>query len=347
MNQIENKDVKVGMLGLGNVAGGVANRFAQSLLEHDIHLKTIAVRDPHKVRNDIHLGVSTRLTDDPLAVLCDPEIDIVVELTGAENEIAKDFIATALRGGKHVVTGHKQVLGEYLPYFNVLARANDVSLSYEASVCGTIPVMRTFEYLTRVQRVGRVEGIINGTTNSILTKMGEGMTFDSALREAMESGVAEPDPTDDIEGYDARAKLAILATLASGFHIRSANIPCQGIAKITLEDVTAAWEKGGVIKLLASARKEDGIWSAQVRPEFIPNGNPLAAVTGTFNSVTIEADLSGPITLYGKGAGRYPTAAAVLADILHASEHVRYKTPDYLPNFKESTVLLSSYAIAS
>ncbi|MDO8489162.1 MAG: homoserine dehydrogenase [Candidatus Omnitrophota bacterium] len=342
MSHAQNREINVGMFGLGIVAGGVNNSFAERLLEHNIHLKTVVVRDLSKNRDGVQIGTFTRLSDDPYDILNDPQIDIVVELTGAELETSRSIIKTALQEGKHAVTAGKQVLAHYLPEFNDLARTGGLSLSYEAAVGGAIPVIRVLGEYLRVQKVNRVEGIINGTDNSILTRMGEGMTFDSALCEAIELGVAEPDPTDDIEGYDARAKLSVLATLASGYHVKQASISCHGISKITLEDIADARERGGVIKLLASARKEDGIWIAQVRPEFVPKDNPLSSVMGTFNSVTIDADLSGPIMLYGRGAGRYPTAGAVLADILHASEHVRYGTPDFLPKIKESSVLVQS-----
>lgn len=337
MNQLENRDVRVGMLGLGNIGGAVANKFEEKLSPHRIFLDTVFVRDPSKDRPGVQLPASASLTDDPNDIFLNPEIDIVVELTGTkEIEEAREYINAAFRTDKHVVTAHKKVLGEYLPDFHDLASTNGLSLSYEASVCGTIPVINRFADYYDIQEILRIDGIINGTTNFILTRMGEGVEFNPALQEAKAKRVAEPDHTDDIEGYDARSKLSILATLASKQHIKPVSISCEGIARLTLENIASAKEKGCVIKLLASARQDEGIWIAQVSPQLVSQDNPLAAVTGTLNSVTIESDLSGSITYTGRGAGPYPTAAAVLADILHAAGHVRYGTPDYLPKLQRA-----------
>lgn len=339
MNQLELRDVRVGMLGLGNIGGAVANKFEEKLRPHGIFLDTVLVRNPSKIRDGVQLPASARLTDDPNDIFLNPGIDIVVELTGTEIEEARKYINTAFRTGKHVVTAHKKVLGEYLPDFHDLASTSGLSLSYEASACGAIPIISRFADYYNIQEILRIDGIINGTTNFILTRMGEGVEFNPALQEAQAKGVAEPDPTDDIEGYDARSKLSIFATLASKQHIKPGSISCEGIARLTLENIASAKEKGCVIKLLASARQDEGIWIAQVRPQLVSQDNPLAAVTGTLNSVTIESDLSGSITYTGRGAGPYPTAAAVLADILHAAGHVRYGTPDYLPRLKREEAL--------
>lgn len=330
------------MLGLGNIGGAVANKFEEKLRPHRIFLDTVLVRDPSKIRDGVQLPASARLTDDPNDIFLDPRIDIVVELTGAEVEVARNYINTALRAGKHVVTAHKKVLGEYLPDFHDLASTNGLSLSYEASTCGTIPVVQHLsdEYAYYgAQTITSVQGIFNGTTNSMLGDMAAGVEFKLALEKAQGAGVAEPDPTDDIMGYDTRSKLAIFATLASKKHILPASIPCQGITKVTLEEIAAASANDYVIKLLASAwQDKERIWHAQVGPARVSKNNPLASVIETLNSVTITSDLSGAVNFTGRGAGPYPTAGAILADTLHAARHVRYSIPDFLPKLQRAEI---------
>lgn len=344
MRQIEKRELGVGLLGVGHIGGAVANKFVERLQSHGITLHTVLVKDPSKDRPGLQLPDGARLTDDPHDIFLNPKIDIVVELTGTQNlEEARGFINDALRADKHVVTAHKPVLAEYLPDFHDLANSRGLSLSYEASVCGTIPIISLFGDYYRVQTINRLDGIINGTTNYILGRMGEGVEFKPALQEAQVKEIAEPDPTADIKGHDPQAKLSVLATLASKQHIPPSAISCEGITEVTPEGIAAAREQGGVIKLLASAKQEQGVWLARVRPEFVSQDNPLASVTGTFNSITIESDLSGAITYTGPGAGPYPTAAAVFADILHAAEHIRYGTPDYLPQLQRAAVIASAH----
>lgn len=343
MNQLENRDVRVGMLGLGNIGGAVANKFEEKLRPHGIFLDTVFVRDPSKIRPGVQLPASARLTDDPNDIFLNPGIDIVVELTGAEEiEEVRNYINNAFRTGKHVVTAHKKVLGEYLPDFHDLASTKGLSLSYEASACGTIPIIQRmsdeYDYYG-VQTITAIDGILNGTTNSMLGDMATGVEFEPALEKAKEAGVAEPDPTDDIMGYDTRSKLAIFATLASKKHIRPATIPCQGIKELTLEEIAAASINGCVMKLLASAwQDKEGVWHAQVGPARVSKNDPLASVTETLNSVTITSDLSGAVNFTGRGAGPYPTAGAILADTLHAARHVRYSIPDFLPKLQRAEI---------
>lgn len=327
--------VTVGMIGMGSVGGGVVQSFSEGRFDpYGIILKTVAVKDPSKVR-DIRVPDSIHLTGDASSIINDPEIDIVVEVMGGTDE-ARDYIFQALRNKKHVVTANKAALGEDLPELFDLAREKEVSLSFEAAVCGAIPVIGNLREYLSLQRVDSITGVLNGTTNYILSRMEDGLDFARALEEAQGLGIAEANHLLDTGGYDTRSKLAILASIASGAHIKPGDIPCRGITEVRLEDIVFAREfgQGYAIKLLASAKQHDGTWDIQVGPALISRDNPLASVRGKLNAVTIESDLSGPLTFTGFGASREPTAGAVNADIWHATEHVRYRTPDYLPHLR-------------
>lgn len=333
MNQVENRPVGIGIIGCSNIGGGVVNAFYDGRFRsEDAVLRAVAVKDLSKPRDDVHFPKTTRVTDDAYSLIDDPRIDIVVEVMGGDTD-AQDYTFAGLRARKHWVTANKKLLGEYFPNVIDAAKESGVSLSFEASVCGAVPVIRTLIEYLKLQTVMGLRGIVNGTTNHILTRMEGGMSFITALQEAQSLGIAELDPTDDVEGYDARSKLAILASIAARRHVRPASIPCEGITKVTLEDITTARDNDCVIKLLASAQQTDGIWNMRVAPTLVRKDDPLAAVPGKFNSVTIEGDLSGPLTLTGYGASRNPTAGAVIADISHAIEHVRFRIPDSLPTF--------------
>lgn len=330
------KPINIALLGCGVVGSEVAIGIEQGrLAQSGIRLKTVLIRDLSKPRPEI--GSSTTFTDNPNNVFADDEIDIYVEVMGGVDP-SLNYIQKALHKGKAVVTANKEVLGEHLPDLYDLARVSSASLSYEASVCGTIPVMHTLRDYYRPQNITGVKGILNGTTNYILTRMSEGTDFDPALYAAKAKGFAEADPKKDLDGSDACSKLAILTTVATGVHIRPQNILKRGIYGLTQDDIafanTYGVENGGkgyAVKLLGSAEQHDGTWSMQIAPTLISRNHPLASVDEATNAVTIESDLSRSVTYIGPGAGGEPTAAAILADIQHAAEHVRYKIPDYLP----------------
>ncbi|MDO8576867.1 MAG: homoserine dehydrogenase [Candidatus Daviesbacteria bacterium] len=332
MKSVKDKPINIGLIGFGNVGTGIVDCFLKGRFKSaGIVLKTVAVKNLSKVR-DVNLPKSAKLTQDANFIIEDPEIDIVVELMGG-TDLAKKYCFEALRAKKHLVTANKALLGECLPDLYDIARENKVSLSFEASVCGAIPVIQNLRDYFRLQQVTSIKGILNGTTNYILTKMEDGMDFDPALKEAQSLGIAEADHILDTGGFDTRSKLAILASLASGTHIKPESIPCRGITEVKLEDIAFArkFRKGYAVKLLASAQQYNGTWSIQVNPTLISRDNPLASIRGKLNSVTVEGDLSGPLTFTGFGASRNPTAGAVISDILHAAEHVRFHTPDFLP----------------
>lgn len=338
MSSEHGRIVNVGLIGFGNIGTGVVSCFREGRFEPSgVVLKTVAVRDPSRPRG-VHLPDSVKLTGDAGSIIADPAIDIVVELMGG-TYLAREYSFMALEAGKHLVTANKAVLGEDLPQLFDRARENQVSLNFEASVCGAIPVIQNLRDYLRLQRVISIKGILNGTTNYILTKMGDGMDFDAALKEAQDLGIAEANHILDTGGFDTRSKLAILASIASGTHIKPESIPCRGMTEVRLEDIAFAREfgKGYAVKLLASAEQHDGTWSVQVSPALINRDNPLASIRGKLNSVTIEGDLSGPLTFTGFGASREPTASAVISDILHAAGHVRYHTPDFLPSLNKQT----------
>lgn len=338
MNKVENRPVGVGVIGCSNVGGGVVNVFYEGRFNSEnAILRAVAVKNLSKLREDIHFPKTARITDDPYSLIDDPQIDIIVEAMGGDTD-AKDYTFAGLHAGKHWVTANKKLLGEYFPDIIDAAKENNVSLSFEASVCGAIPIIRTLTEYLKLQTVTELRGIVNGTTNHILTRMEGGMNFITALQEAQSLGIAEEDPTDDIEGYDARSKIAILASIAVRRHIKPESIPCKGIAKVTLEDIAAARADNYVIKLLASAQQADGIWNVRVAPTLVDQDDLLAKVSGTFNSVTIKSDLSVLLILSGYGASRNPTAGAVIADISHAIEHFRFRIPESLPSLDRQPV---------
>lgn len=227
MNLTE-RPIYAGMIGMGIVGGGVAKSFAEGRFDPEgIILKTVAVRNPFKSR-DVYLPSSAKLTDNAYSIIEDTAIDIVIEAMGGTNE-AREYVFQALKAGKHVVTANKALLGEDLPKLFDLAREKGVSLSFEAAVCGAIPVIGNLRDYLRLQRITSIKGILNGTTNYILSRMEDGMDFDAALEEAQGLGIAEANHSLDTGGFDARSKLAILASIASGTHIRPDDIPCRGI----------------------------------------------------------------------------------------------------------------------
>jgi len=299
-------------------------------------VRLAAVRDLSKPRTvDLPPGV---LTDDVNAVINDPTIDILVEVIGGE-EPAGAYIRGALNAGKHVVTANKELMAKSGPELLETAHQRGLDIMFEASVGGGIPLIAPLRRDLLANRISSIRAIINGTTNYILTSMARegavgqalrqqgieppgGAGYEQALKAAQELGYAEPDPTNDVEGYDAAYKLAIMATLGFRTRVRPQQIATQGITKLTARDFQYANELGYVIKLLAIAeRTGDGI-VARVGPAFIPHAEPLAKVDGVYNAVQIEGDLTGTVLFQGRGAGAEPTSSAVVADLLDLSHAI-------------------------
>lgn len=318
--------VRVGMLGCG-VVGSATARILQSHAEDialragaSIELRRVAVRDVAKVR-PVSLARSA-WTDDPFAVVRDPEIDVVVELIGGVDP-ARDLLVEAARRGKHVVSANKEVLSTFGREVMSAAEESGVDLLFEASVAGGIPIIRPLKESLAGDRVRRVMGIVNGTTNFVLTRMSEtGATFEAALADARRLGYAEADPSADIEGWDAAAKLAILASIAFNARVVIDDVVREGIAGIRADDVAAAHDLGYEVKLLAAAERDGEQISARVQPAMVPKTHPLASVRDVFNAVFVEAEEAGELMFYGRGAGGPPTAAAVVGDIVEIARNL-------------------------
>lgn len=318
---------RVGILGFGNVGGPLVALIA----EHGemiatragvvLRVERVAVHDVSKTR-PVALPQGL-LTADAAAVVVDPAVDIVVEVIGGI-EPARSLILAALAHGKPVVTANKELLANVGTELFEAAERAGVDLLFEASVAGGIPLIRPLRESLAGEKIQRVTGIVNGTTNFILTRMSEeGSSFADALAEAQSLGYAERDPTADVEGFDAAAKAAILASIAFGAKVVADDVYREGIAQITAADISAAADLGYVVKLLAVAEDLDGSIAVRVHPAMIPSQHPLASVRGSFNAVFIEGAAVGELMLYGRGAGGGPTAVAVLGDLVDAAKNLR------------------------
>ena len=315
--------IGLGLLGAGTVGGTVVRRLTEE--SHAIAAKTglafdvrkIGVRDVGRARPfDVPDGV---LTDDLESVVVDPTVDLVVEVMGGR-EPAGDLILAALRAGKPVVTANKELIAARGPELIDAAEAAGVPLLFEAAVGGGIPIIRPLSETLAGEPITRIMGIVNGTTNYILTEMGErGQTYANALGQAQELGYAEPDPTADVTGADAGAKAAILASLAFGTWIGPDTVYTEGITDVTAVDMEFASEFGYAVKLLAVCERSDQGVSARVHPTLIPKDHPLASIRGATNAVYIEGPSIESLLFAGPGAGGEPTATAVLGDVIDAA----------------------------
>ena len=285
----------------------------------ELVVRRIAVRDPSK-RRAVEIDPSL-LTTDALSILDDPEINVVVELIGGESP-AGDYIARALRNGKHVVTANKEVIAKHGSELMELANRHNVNLFFEASVGGGIPVIAVLRHDLIANEISSLRAIINGTTNFILTAMERGQDYRSALVEAQRLGYAEADPANDVEGIDAAYKLAILSTLAFRSNVHPDQVARTGITRLNPKDFQYAARMGYVVKLLAAAEVGPSGIEAWVAPTLIPASHHLASVKGVFNAVLIDGDQIDKFMLYGRGAGARPTASAVVADLCAVAHNV-------------------------
>ncbi|MFO7172360.1 MAG: homoserine dehydrogenase [Bacillota bacterium] len=322
------RGIGVGIFGLGTVGTAVWRLLAEGgphlarQVGAPLRVRRVVVRDPDRPRGvALPPGV---LSTDPEAILGDPEIDIVVEVMGGL-EPAREYVATALARGKSVVTANKELISYYGQELLSLAAAAGVDLFWEASVGGGIPLIRPLREHLAPGRLRRLLGVVNGTTNFILTRMArEGQTFAAALADAQAAGYAEADPRADVEGHDAARKLAILAGMAFHAQVSPDEIPTVGIAAITPVEIGWGRSRGLALKLVAQAeRLPDGTVMARVEPAFLPLDHPLARVEGPMNAIWVEGVEIGEALFYGPGAGGMPTATAVIADLLEAARHRR------------------------
>ncbi len=335
--------VRVGVLGCGTVGSSfveLLNGRAQAIEDRTgvrLEVARVAVRDMARPRGiELPPGL---LTDDASAVASDPDIDVVVEVMGGI-EPAHDLVLTAIKAGKPVVTANKELLASRGSEIFAAAETAGVDLLFEAAVGGGIPLMRPLRESLLGETVEAVVGIVNGTTNYILTRMTEaGQAYEEALAEAQALGYAEADPTADVEGYDSAAKLAIIATIAFGAQVSVEDVYCEGISGVTAQDIAYATSQGMVVKLLAVAQHlggasqppdgEASVGSTQgsialrVHPALVPNTHPLASVRESYNAVFVEGAAAGGLMFYGRGAGGGPTASAVLGDVVDAALNLR------------------------
>jgi homoserine dehydrogenase len=329
------EQINVGIIGFGTVGSGTVEALVEnkeiirSRVGAEIVVKKIADLDIESDRG-IPVDPST-LTREAFELLDDPEVHIVAELMGGVAK-AKEYILTALKNKKHVVTANKALLAEFGEEIYQAAEGNGVSLSFEASVAGGIPIIRALREGLSANRIRSMMGILNGTSNYILTEMTQKtLPYDQAVKEAIHLGYAEDPPTLDVDGTDAAHKIAILVSIAFGIPVSFDSIYREGIDKITPEDIRFAGEFGYCIKLLALARDLGDRVEARVHPAMIPLDHIMANVNGAYNAIYLEGDFVGPNLYYGLGAGRRPTASAVVSDIICLARQIRQGVENHLP----------------
>ena len=318
------RTVNIGLIGLGVVGGGVARLIARHHDDYvrdygiDLRIKRGCAR---RAEEAVKCGIAPEdFTDDWHDVVNDPDIDIVVELIGGEHP-ALDIFEAAFRSGKYMVTANKAMLGRHTEYLGKLAAECGVAFRCEAAAAGGIPVVHALEHELNGNEILTIAGIMNGTTNYILSRMkNEGSDFASVLADTQKLGYAEANPSADVDGFDAASKIAILGAMGFRSRITTDDVYMQGIRQISAEDMAMAEELGCTIKLLAIARKTPTGIDVRVHPTMIPNSHPLASVNGAMNAVYVVGDAVGETMFYGAGAGSYPTASAVVGDIFALAE---------------------------
>ena len=321
------KPLNVGLIGLGTVGSQVAERLltAQTQLSRragvELCLKRVLVRDLKK-RRAVEIAPDL-MTLDPADVLEDPAIDVLVEVAGGDEPV-RSYLERAIAAGKHVITANKVVMAKHGPELLDAAVVRNVDLYFEAAVGGGIPLISTFRTDLQANRIERVSAVINGTTNYVLGRMAAaGLSLSDAVAEAQAAGYAEADPTEDVGGYDATYKLAILASIAYEIKVRPDEIYREGIEGVEPVDFRYARELGYAIKLIAHTQRHPGRVEARVHPAMVPLDHPLARVEGAENAVFVEGDLVGQVLLVGQGAGGRPTASAVVGDLIDLARSIR------------------------
>lgn len=315
--------IKVAILGYGTVGSGVVEVLTTNAgIIAKRAGQEVGVKYVLDLRDFPGDPIQSKVVHDFQIILDDPEVDIVVETMGGTKP-AYEFVKKALLAGKSVCTSNKELVAAYGAELVHLAKSKSVNFLFEASVGGGIPVIRPLNQSLTADKILKINGILNGTTNYILTKMAkEGSDFDVVLKEAQELGYAEKDPTADVEGYDACRKIAILTSLAYGKQVNYEEVYTEGITKITAEDFKYAEKLEAAIKIFGSSRKEGGKLYAMVAPQMIRRDNPLFAVEGVFNAICVTGNMLGNVMFYGKGAGKEATASAVVSDVVDAVKHM-------------------------
>lgn len=321
------RTVKVGLIGLGTVGSGVVEIFRRHGADFarragvSIELTRFADRDTARFAE---LGLAAEAcTTDAFELVADPDIDVVIELIGGTG-IARDIVLAALDAGKSVVTANKALMASHGREVMDSAAEHGVDIAFEASVGGGIPIISPLKHCLVSNEVQSVMGIVNGTTNYMLTRMAEdGLDYDTALAEAQARGYAEADPTADVDGFDAAAKIAILASIAFNSRVTLDQVPVEGIRGLTPADIAYAEEMGYAIKLLAIARRAQGAVDIRVHPTMIPVEHPLASVNGVYNAIYVIGDAVGETMFFGEGAGSMPAASAVVGDVIETARHIQ------------------------
>ncbi|MGJ7911526.1 homoserine dehydrogenase [Neobacillus sp. LXY-1] len=348
------KAISIGLLGLGTVGSGVVQiiKNHQDKLMHQVGcpvvIKKILVQDVQKPRPvEIDPGLLTNNADE---ILFDKEINVVIEVMGGVQD-TKDYLITALRQGKHVVTANKDLMALHGSELLTVASEHGCDLFYEASVAGGIPILRGLVDGLASDRVTQMMGIVNGTTNFILTKMSnDGCSYEEVLKEAQQLGFAEADPTSDVEGLDAARKMTILATLGFSMHIDLEDVKVQGISKVTDEDIRYGKQLGYTLKLIGYAHREGEKVEVSVAPTFLSDNHPLASVQNEYNAVYVYGEAVGETMFYGPGAGSLPTATAIVSDLVAVIKNLRLGvngksavTPQYPKQLKDDCEKYSKY----
>jgi len=319
--------ITIGILGLGTVGTGVVKLLAS---DPRFKIKWVAVRDKSKPR-EVDLS-SVRVTHQPGDVVDDAEVEIIIEVAGGIEHIY-DFVKRAIQNGKHVVTANKEMIARHGAEIFQLAHQHNVTVLFEAAVGGGIPLISTLQRGLQANEISSVAGILNGTTNYILTEMeARGQSFEAALAEAQRLGFAEADPTNDVEGFDVAYKITILSSLAFGRFVDAESVHRRGITQITDLDIAMAGEFGYRIKMIGQARRGDGCLEVRAQPMLVPIHHPLASVEGANNAIFISGSAVGEIMLLGPGAGQMPTASAVAGDLINLASALRL--PDFAPYFQ-------------
>lgn len=318
--------VKVGLVGTGTVGGGcldILRNHKEEFKRHfgiDIELTRVCSRQPEVAES---YGLSDIFTTDFHEVIEDPEVDLVIELIGGTT-FAKEVVIGALQNGKSVVTANKALMASCGEEVMNLAEEKGVEIAFEASVGGAIPIIVPLKHSLIANRIDSIMGIVNGTTNYMITRMDEdGMSYEDALKEAQEKGFAEADPTADVDGLDAAAKIAILASIAFNSRVTMNQVFTEGIRRISPVDLAMAHEMGYAVKLLAHAYRSDAGIDVRVHPTMIPESHQLATVNGVFNAIYTVGDAAGENMFFGEGAGAGPAASAVMGDVLEVARHLQ------------------------
>jgi homoserine dehydrogenase len=343
------KPIRVGLLGIGTVGGGTFDVLRRNHDEirrragRDIRITVIADKDLTRAR--LLAGDKTAVTEDAFAVVRDPEVDVVAELIGGTG-IACELILAAIGNGKHVVTANKALIAEHGNEIFAAARERGVMVAFEGAVAGGVPIIKSLREGLTANRIEWIAGIINGTSNFILSEMRDkGLDFDTVLAEAQQRGYAEADPTFDIEGIDAAHKLTIMAAVSFGIPMRFGQVYTEGISQLTQEDIRYAEELGYRIKLLGITKCKPAGIELRVHPALIPTRRLIANVEGVMNAILVKGDAVGQTLYYGAGAGAEPTASAVVADLVDIARMLAVDSEHHVPHFGFQSDALSDTPI--